>query len=338
MATLLVITVLLPFAGSLALWSMPRLDYRSARQVALGCVLATLALSLLMAALFEADRIGPQFALVDAQAGGRAVTYGVPWLTAASGPGVRFALGLDGVSLSLFVLTALLMLPSVFASWESVQERAANHYALMLALATGLLGLFAALDVVLFYVFFEFTLIPLFFLIGLYGGPERRRASIYFFLYTLAGSLLTLIGVIALVVIHWQYSPLKTLTFSIPELTQGLAAFALAVVAEPGDFLAQSAGADLPAPVRRVRGEGAAVPVPYVASPGARRGADGRVDPAGGRLAQGRRLRLVPLQPRHDPARGRLLDAAGADAGGRRYPLWRPDRIGADRREETGGV
>jgi NADH-quinone oxidoreductase subunit M len=120
------------------------------------------------------------------------------------------------------VLTAVLMIPSVFASWESVKERAAVHYALMLLLETGLLGLFASLDVVLFYIFFEFTLIPLFFLIGLYGGPERRRASITFFLYTLAGSLLTLLGVIALVVVHFNNTPGRVLTFSIPHLTEGL--------------------------------------------------------------------------------------------------------------------
>ncbi len=88
----------------------------------------------------------------------------------------------------------------------------------------GLLALFASLDVILFYIFFEFSLIPLFFLIGIWGGSERRQAAVTFFLYTLAGSLLTLLGVIALVVIHYQYSPSHTLTFSIPELTQGLAA------------------------------------------------------------------------------------------------------------------
>ena len=95
------------------------------------------------------------------------------------------------------------------------------HYAFLLALETGLLGLFASLDVILFYIFFEFTLIPLFFLIGIWGGPQRRRASVTFFLYTLAGSLLTLLGVIALVVVHYQFSPGNVLTFSIPELTQG---------------------------------------------------------------------------------------------------------------------
>ena len=76
------------------------------------------------------------------------------------------------------MLTALLQITAIFASWESVQERAPSHYGLLMALETGLLGLFASLDVVLFYIFFEFTLIPLFFLIGLYGGPDRRRASV----------------------------------------------------------------------------------------------------------------------------------------------------------------
>src|SRR6185437_5412222 len=120
-----------------------------------------------------------------------------------------------------FILTSVLMITSVFASWESIRERASAHYALLLGLQTGLLGLFASLDVVLFYIFFEFTLIPLFFLIGIYGGPDRRRASVTFFLYTLAGSLLTLVGVIALVSVHAQHG--GRLTFSIPELTAGLA-------------------------------------------------------------------------------------------------------------------
>ena len=134
------------------------------------------------------------------------------------------AFGLDGLSLWLFVLTSLLMITAICCSWESIKERVAAHFAFLLALETGLLGLFASLDVILFYIFFEFTLIPLFFLIGIWGGPQRRRASVTFFLYTLAGSLLTLLGVIALVVVHYQFSPGKVLTFSIPELTRGLGA------------------------------------------------------------------------------------------------------------------
>ena len=134
-------------------------------------------------------------------------------------PDIRFSLGLDGISVWLFGLTTVLMITAIFASWESITDRPAMHYALLLALQTGLLGLFASLDVVLFYIFFEFTLLPLFFLIGIWGGPERRRAAIYFFLYTLAGSLLTLLGVIALVVVYYQNTSPHILTFSIPELT-----------------------------------------------------------------------------------------------------------------------
>jgi NADH-quinone oxidoreductase subunit M len=133
------------------------------------------------------------------------------------------AFGLDGLSLWLFVLTALLQITAICCSWESIKERVAAHFGFLLALETGLLGLFASLDVILFYIFFEFTLIPLFFLIGIWGGPKREKASVTFFLYTLAGSLLTLLGVIALVVVHYQYSQGNVLTFSIPELTRGLA-------------------------------------------------------------------------------------------------------------------
>ena len=94
--------------------------------------------------------------------------YGLGWIER---PDIRFALGLDGLSLWLFFLTSLLMITAIAASWQSITERAPLYYAFLLALQTGLLGLFASLDVVLFYIFFEFTLIPLFFLIGLWGGP-----------------------------------------------------------------------------------------------------------------------------------------------------------------------
>ncbi len=215
MATLLTITALLPLLGSLVLILAPRLDRSAARSIALGCTLATMAFSLILLVYFRTGELAPQFAF-----GPRGGPYGLGWLTR---PDIRFALGLDGLSLWLFLLTALLMITAVLSSWEAISERAPLYYAFLLALETGLLGLFASLDVVLFYIFFEFTLIPLFFLIGLWGGPERQRASIMFFLYTLTGSLLTLLGVIALVVVHYRHSPAHVLTFSIPELTRGLA-------------------------------------------------------------------------------------------------------------------
>ena len=199
MAILLVITVLLPLAGSLILFASPRLEQGPARAIAMAAALGDLVLSLVLVAAFRPGVLDPQFAF--GKVGG---PYGLAWLDP---PGIRFALGLDGISLWLFALTTLLMLPAIAASWESISDRPAMHYAFLLALETGLLGLFASLDVVLFYIFFEFTLIPLFFLIGIWGGEQKRRAAVTFFLYTLAGSLLTLLGVIALVVVHFQYAP-----------------------------------------------------------------------------------------------------------------------------------
>ena len=248
MSTLLTITVFLPLLGSLALFFMPTWSYRTARVVALVTSLATLALSLVLVAGFPV--------------GGKLAGPQVPWL-AFGGSSIEFALGLDGISLCLFVLSTVLVVPAIFSSWEAIQERAPAHYGLILALETGLLGLFAAEDVILFYIFFEFTLIPLFFLIGLYGGPQRIKAAITFFLYTLAGSLLTLLGVILLVITYQRHSPDHVLTFSIPELTTGLANLPWGEwsskrhvhwneSAVGGVFLDEPAGHDLHAPVRRV--------------------------------------------------------------------------------------
>ena len=215
MAFLLVLTVLLPAVGAVFLAFRPHRPVEETRQVALGFALATLATTLILLLGFRADVVGPQFAY-----GGGRQPYGAAWMEPLH---VRFALGLDGISVGLFGLTSLLGVTAVCCSWDSIREKASLNYALLLALLSGLLGLFASLDVILFYVFFEFTLIPLFFLIGIFGGKDRRRASLTFFLYTLAGSLLTLLGVVALVAIHYAYSPGHVLTFSIPALTSGLA-------------------------------------------------------------------------------------------------------------------
>jgi NADH-quinone oxidoreductase subunit M len=238
MATLLVMTALIPLFVSLGLFVTPRLEHRAARQIALAAGLLTLALSLILVANFKSGLAGPQFASVSPSG-----EYGVPWFgedapkeslvpatrsaEITSGKvspnfNIRFAMGLDGLSLWLFFLTALLSITAVFSSWSSIQERVATHYALLLLLETAMLVLFASLDAVLFLVAFEFTLIPLFFLIGIWGGPERRRAATTFFIYTLAGSLFTLLGVISLVAIQYLHAPDRLLTFSIPELTKRL--------------------------------------------------------------------------------------------------------------------
>ena len=148
-----------------------------------------------------------------------------PWLGGSGGAiDVRFALAVDGLNLWLIVLSALLSVVCVLISWTAVVDRAALFYRLLLLLETGMLGVFAAQDIILFYVFFEFGLIPLFFLIGIWGSEERRRAAVKFFLYTLAGSLLTFLAILTLVLWDGLAARHAPLTFSIPELTARLQA------------------------------------------------------------------------------------------------------------------
>jgi NADH-quinone oxidoreductase subunit M len=134
----------------------------------------------------------------------------------------EFFLGLDGISVALVLLTTILSISSVLVSWTAIKERAAEFYACLLILETGLIGVFCSFDLLLFYVFFEFTLIPLFFLVGIWGGPLRRYAAGKFFVYTLAGSLVTLLGLISLVVHVAQANPTLTTPFSIPDLAKAL--------------------------------------------------------------------------------------------------------------------
>mgnify|MGYP005842596823 CR=1 FL=1 len=208
MSTLLLTTVLLPLLG------VPLVGERreSARRAALLVVTLTLLLSGYLAFAFPLG--GRDFAV-----------WETSW-TAGRFPGLdlRFGLGLDGLSVWLFPLSSLLTFTAVLVSWHAVDRGAASFYRLLLILLTGMLGVFAARDVLLFYVFFEATLIPLFFLIGIWGHDERRYAAVKFFLFTLAGSVLTFLGLLALAIYNSHMRPDGVLTFSIPRLTEDLAA------------------------------------------------------------------------------------------------------------------
>ncbi len=131
---------------------------------------------------------------------------------------IQFYVGVDGLNIWLVVLTAILMVSSILISWNAIDERVHEFHAWLLVLNFGMVGVFLAFDIILFYVFFELTLVPLFFLIGIWGGPERRYAARKFFIYTLAGSLLTFLGLLAVVVVCFQRDVPRELTFSIPEL------------------------------------------------------------------------------------------------------------------------
>jgi NADH-quinone oxidoreductase subunit M len=201
----LLVAIFLPTAGALVVWLLAGRGRATARQSALITTLLTFAISAFVISKFPAEGAS-DFAL-----------YEFDWLGEFSQIDVRFSVGLDGLSLWMFGLSALLSVTAVLVSWEAIEDRAAGFYALLLLLETGMLGVFAARDIILFYIFFEFTLIPLFFLIGIWGSEERRYAAMKFFLFTLAGSLLTFLGLLAIVL--WHHSATGTMSFSIPVLT-----------------------------------------------------------------------------------------------------------------------
>src|ERR1700739_4716552 len=112
--------------------------------------------------------------------------------------GAKYSLGIDGISFLLVMLTTLLGMIAILSSWSAIQTRTKEYYILLLLLQTGMLGVFMSLDFFLFYVFWEVMLVPMYFLIGVWGSERRLYAAIKFFLYTLAGSVLMLLGILAL--------------------------------------------------------------------------------------------------------------------------------------------
>jgi NADH-quinone oxidoreductase subunit M len=122
-----------------------------------------------------------------------------PWISAI---GARYHLGVDGISLWLVLLTTLLMPISILSSWTAIAKRQVTYYVLMLLLESAMIGVFVSLDLLLFYLFFEASLVPMFFLIGVWGGDRRIYAAVKFFIYTAVGSLLMLVGIVTLYFIH----------------------------------------------------------------------------------------------------------------------------------------
>jgi NADH-quinone oxidoreductase subunit M len=130
--------------------------------------------------------------------------------------GARYSLGLDGISFLLVMLTSFLGMIAIFSSWSAIQARAKEYYVLVLLLQTGVLGVFLSLDLFLFYVFWEVMLVPVYFLIAVWGSEHRLYAAIKFFLYSLAGSVLMLLGILSLSVHATKLT--GTQTFDIPTL------------------------------------------------------------------------------------------------------------------------
>src|SRR5581483_11457613 len=168
---ILTITIFLPLLGGIALLFV---NEARAKRVALTVTLLDLALTLPLWRAFDLTSDRMQF------------TERVTWITS---PPISYAVGLDGISLPLYLMTAFLLPLCVLTSWRSVTLRVKELIVKLLIMETAMLGVFAALDLVLLYVFWEAMLIPMYLIIGVWGGPNRLYAAIKCFLYTLVGSL-----------------------------------------------------------------------------------------------------------------------------------------------------
>ncbi|MCC7086759.1 MAG: NADH-quinone oxidoreductase subunit M [Pirellulales bacterium] len=226
MPNLLIITIFLPLFGAIVAWILAARGKQAVRQSALVTSALTLAMAIgLLVQYWIESRFEGSFAVRE-----------FDWFGTTAN--IRLSFGLDGLSVWLFGLSALLSFTAVLVSWDVIDDRPAGFYALLLLLECGMLGVFCARDIILFYVFFEFTLIPLYFLIGIWGHEERRYAANKFFLFTFAGSVLSLLGLIGIVlwVYHHPLDPAggKILTFSIPNLHEALGASPIPMDAEHG--------------------------------------------------------------------------------------------------------
>jgi len=191
------IVIFFPLVGVLVLLFLPSEKKSLLRWTALATTLVTFGLSIWMLTMF--DKSNP-----DLQLG-----LSLPWIQVA-GWNIFYAVGVDGLSILLVLLTTFLTPISILSTWTAVEERVKDFMLFFLLLEVGMLGVFLAQDLFLFYIFWEFTLVPMYFLIGIWGGPRRIYAAIKFFLYTMAGSILMLLAILWLG-IHQG-------SFSVPEL------------------------------------------------------------------------------------------------------------------------
>ena len=203
---ILSIILFTPLLGAIILLFVPKENKTAIRWIANIFALAGLLSSLPLVPMFWAQRFdGQAFKFIE----------GAPsnWIPSI---GAGYYLGIDGISFLLIMLTTLLGWISILSSWDAIENRVKEYYVWFLVLQTGMLGVFMALDFFLFFVFWEAMLVPMYLLIGIWGGPRKLYAAIKFFLYTLAGSVLMLLGVLFLYFNH--HSITGNYTFAIPEL------------------------------------------------------------------------------------------------------------------------
>jgi NADH-quinone oxidoreductase subunit M len=184
-----------PTVGAAAILFLPSSKPNTVRWFAFFVSLVVLAASI------------PLFTGLDAARGGMQFEESASWVPAL---GIQYHMGIDGISMLLILLTTLLTAVSILASFTAITSRVKTYMATFLVLETGMIGVFAALDLVLFYVFWEVMLIPMYLLIGVWGGPRRVYAAVKFILYTVVGGLLMLVGILYLYFHHYEATGVYT--------------------------------------------------------------------------------------------------------------------------------
>src|ERR1700757_1795434 len=204
---ILSIILFTPLVGALFLLFVPKENKNAIRWIANLFALGGFLIALPLVPMFWAQRFEPGFKFIE----------GAPnnWIPTI---GAGYYLGIDGISFLLIMLTTLLGWISILSSWTAIENRTKEYYAWFLLLQTGMLGVFMALDFFLFFVFWEAMLVPMYLLIGIWGGPRKLYAAIKFFLYTLAGSVLMLLGILFLYFHHQHVTGIYT--FSLEALYQ----------------------------------------------------------------------------------------------------------------------
>src|SRR5207249_4027459 len=204
---ILSIILFTPLVGAFLLLFVPKENKDAIRWIANIFALAGFLVSIPLVPWFWQQRFEPGFKFME----------GAPnnWIPSI---GAGYHLGIDGISFLLIMLTTLLGWISILSSWEAIQDRVKEYYVWFLLLQVGMLGVFMSLDFFLFYVFWEVMLVPMYLLIGIWGGPRKLYAAIKFFLYTLVGSVLMLLGILFLYFNHHQLT--GEYTFSIQALYQ----------------------------------------------------------------------------------------------------------------------
>ncbi len=193
----LVLTTFFPFLGILVILFLKSEWKNAIRWVGLATALITFGISLVMLSYFQVGNPNLQ------------MEVDVPWFEFASW-NIHFHLAVDGLSIFLVILTTLLTTLAILSSWKAIDDRVKEFMIFFLLMEISMIGVFLSMDLFLFYIFWEFSLVPMYFIIGMWGGPRRMYAAVKFFLYTMAGSILMLLAILWL--------GINQGTFSVPDL------------------------------------------------------------------------------------------------------------------------